>query len=298
MADRKKIKKPSLRTVVQAVWTALTNGYAYGFINGKIYTGRTKSLCVPGLNCYSCPGALGSCPIGALQATLGSPSHKFAFYTFGMLMLFGSIFGRFICGWLCPFGLVQDLLHKIPVFRKIKKLPGHKILRWLKYIVLAVFVLLLPAVIADEAGIGMPWFCEYICPSGMLSGGIPLVAANEELRSAVGIRFIWKLSLLLLIIIGSVKIYRPFCKYLCPLGAFYSLFNRISLYRYRSLKEKCTDCGACEKVCLMGIKPDMTPNSLECIRCGKCIKICPHNAIEKVDLLTAFRKENLIDKNN
>ncbi len=283
MADKK--KKISPRGIVQAVWTALTNGYVYGFISGKIYTGKTKSFCVPGLSCYSCPGALGSCPIGALQATLNSPEHKFTFYALGILMFLGSIFGRFICGWLCPFGFVQDLLHKIPLFKKIKKLPGHKILKWLKYIVLAVFVLLLPAVIADEAGLGMPWFCEYICPSGMLFGGIPLIAANEELHSAIGIRFWWKLSLLLLIIMTSIKVYRPFCKYLCPLGALYSFFNPIALYRYKLDKDKCTACGGCSKVCEMGIKPDMSPNSLECIRCGKCINACPHNAIKRVELI-------------
>ena len=92
--------------------------YAVGFINGKIYDGSLKKLCLPGLNCYSCPGALGSCPIGSLQAVLGSRNFQFSFYIFGFLMLMGAVFGRFVCGWMCPFGLVQDLLYKIPFIKK------------------------------------------------------------------------------------------------------------------------------------------------------------------------------------
>ena len=59
------------RTWIQAAWFALTNGYLRGYATGKIYTSNTKVLCVPGLNCYSCPGAMGACPIGSLQAVLG-----------------------------------------------------------------------------------------------------------------------------------------------------------------------------------------------------------------------------------
>lgn len=287
---KEKNTKVPVRLIVQAAWTALTNGYLYGFTSGKIYTGKTKDLCVPGLSCYSCPGALGSCPIGALQATLGSPEHKFAFYTLGILMLFGSLFGRFICGWLCPFGLVQDLLYKIPLFRKRKNLPLHSRLKWTKYVVLALFVVILPGFIADAAGLGEPWFCEYICPSGTLFGGVPLTAVNEDLRSAIGFRFWWKLGLLLAILTASVKYHRPFCKYLCPLGAAYSLFNPIALYRYRVSRESCTDCGACRRVCKADISPNVTPNSLECIRCGDCLKACPHGALGKYDIIKEIKE--------
>ena len=286
-------KRLPVRHIVQAAWTALTNGYLYGFVSGRIYTGKTKALCVPGLSCYSCPGAFGSCPIGAVQATLGSPEHRSAFYALGILVFFGSIFGRFVCGWLCPFGFVQELLHKIPVFRKRKNLPLHKHLKRLKYIVLALFVIILPVLAADAAGLGEPWFCEYICPGGTLFGGVPLAAANEVLRSAIGGRFWWKLALLLIILTGSVKYHRPFCKYLCPLGAAYSLFNPIALYRYKVNEDKCTDCGACRKVCKADIDARRTPNSAECIRCGDCIKACPHGAIEKYSIVSELKKESL-----
>lgn len=270
-----------MRLWVQIAFTAVTNGYLFGFLTGKIYTGPTKAACVPGLNCYSCPGALGSCPIGSLQAVLGSRDYKFSFYVVGFLIFFGSFFGRFICGWLCPFGLIQDLLYKIPFFRKRKNLPGHKVLKWLKYVILVLFVLLLPLLVVDIIGQGSPWFCQYICPSGTLTAGIPLVLLNESLQNAVGGLFIWKVTLLAAIIILSLWVYRPFCKYLCPLGAVYSFFNPVALYRYRIEENACIKCGKCHKTCKMDIKVWEQPNSLECIRCGDCVKACPTNAIKK-----------------
>ena len=71
-------------------------------------------------------------PIGSLQAVLGSRDYKFSFYVVGFLLFFGSIFGRFVCGWLCPFGLVQDLLYKIPLFKKRKKESSHAIAQVMK----------------------------------------------------------------------------------------------------------------------------------------------------------------------
>ena len=208
---QKIIKRP--RLIVQLLFLAVTNGYLYGFATGRIYTGPTKTLCVPGLNCYSCPGALGSCPIGSLQAVLASRNYRFSFYVVGFLMLFGSVFGRFICGWLCPFGLVQDLLYRIPIpapfkkwISKRKNLPGHRILVWAKYLILVGFVVILPLIAVDIIGQGSPWFCKYICPSGTLGAGIPLLLTNEPLRQAAGFLFQWKFAILVFLLILSVLI--------------------------------------------------------------------------------------------
>ena len=135
-------KRQKFRTAIQLAWTALSNGYAAGFLHGKLYTGKLKTLCVPGLNCYSCPGALGACPLGALQSTLADRNYRFACYAVGFLLLFGALLGRFVCGFLCPFGLLQDLLHRIPLpqrWRKRKLVPGDRFLKWLKYILLFLF---------------------------------------------------------------------------------------------------------------------------------------------------------------
>ncbi len=277
--DRKKKKTGRARTVIQACFAALTNGYAQGFVHGTIFKGASKGVCLPGLNCYSCPGSLGACPIGAIQATLGARSYRFAFYAFGFLMVVGALLGRAVCGFLCPFGFVQDLLHRIPLGRKRKTLPFDWALRCLKYVLLALFVILLPLCVVDIVGQGQPFFCKYICPSGTLLGGIPLLAANEGLRAAAGWLFTWKFALLAAVLALSVPFYRPFCRYLCPLGALYGFFNRIALYRYAVDAGKCTACGACASACGFGIEAYKNPNSVDCIRCGACVRACPHGAL-------------------
>lgn len=272
-------KHNRFRLIFQAICFAFSNGYVNGWVRGRIYTGDAKKICLPGLNCYSCPGAVFACPIGSLQAVLSDRSYHYSLYVLGWIGLLGMFFGRLICGWVCPFGLIQDLFYKIPLFKKIKNLPGHKYLKYLKYVILVVFVILLPIVVVGRSGAGSPWFCEYICPDGTLLGGIPLSIANADVRAAIGWRFWLKMGILLAVIVGAVKSYRPFCKYLCPLGALYSLANPISLYRFEVNKEKCVSCGLCQKVCDMDIPVYKTPNSPECIRCGKCKKACPKGAI-------------------
>ena len=274
-----KQKRRNLRPWVQGVWTVVTNSYLVGFAKGKLYQGPIKNLCVPGLNCYSCPGAVGSCPIGALQAVIGSRDYHFAFYVVGFLMAVGAICGRFVCGWLCPFGWIQELLHKIPFPKKIRSFRWDKPLRFLKYGILVVFVILLPLFLVDFIGQGEPFFCKLICPAGTLEGGIPMVLLNKPLRAAIGWLYTWKMAILAVLIFLSILTYRPFCKYLCPLGAVYGLTNPVSFYKLRVDEEKCIRCGKCAKVCPMQVDPVKSPNALECIRCGECKKACPTGAI-------------------
>ena len=264
---------------IQILWALLTNSYLVGFFQGKIYKGKLKNLCVPGLNCYSCPGALGACPIGAMQAVVGNWNFQFAFYVSGFLVFVGALVGRFACGWLCPFGLVQELLHKIPFIKKMGAFRGDKLLRKLKYVILLVFVILLPMVLVDVLGQGAPYFCKFICPAGTLEGGIPLVLCNESMQGALGWLYVWKNALLVATIFLSILIYRPFCKYICPLGAIYSVFNPIAVFRYQVEKETCIGCGACAKACKMQVNPVESPNHPECIRCGACKRSCPVDAI-------------------
>lgn len=282
--------KEGKRHKIQALWALLTNSYILGFVQGKIYRGNIKNLCVPGLNCYSCPGALGSCPIGAMQAVIGNWNFKFAFYVTGFLFFVGALMGRFVCGWLCPFGLIQDLLYKIPFFKKIKTFYGDNVLRKLKYIILIIFVIILPMFLVDILGQGAPYFCKLICPAGTLEGGIPLVLFHKSMRNAVGFLYAWKSFLLIVVIVFSVIIYRPFCKYICPLGAIYSLFNSISVFHYQVDKEKCIDCGICADICKMQVNPVKYANQLECIRCGACKASCPVNAIQSSISVSKTRK--------
>lgn len=272
--------KQKIRSFVQACATCLSNGYLIGFLQMKIYKGSLKKTCVPGLNCYSCPGALGSCPIGSLQAVLGNRQFYMTFYVFGFLMMVGALFGRIVCGWLCPFGWIQDLLHKIPSKNKYKTIWGDCILRYLKYAILVVFVILMPLFVVDIVGQGAPWFCKLICPAGTLEGGIPLVSTSKDLRQLVGFLFLWKNFILFGLLIVSVFVYRPFCHYLCPLGAIYGLFNPIAFGRFQVEQSKCTGCKSCQKACKFNIPVYDTPNSPECIRCGLCISTCQKGCIQ------------------
>ena len=191
------------RLLIQLASAALVNGYAAGFAGCKIFTGTSKMVCLPVLNCYSCPGALGACPIGSLQAVEGGAKHNISFYVLGTLMLFGVLFGRLICGFLCPFGLVQDLLGRIPARKLHVPEKIDKPLRYLKYVILAVLVILLPMLAVNQFGIAPPYFCKYICPAGTLEGGIPHLLMNESLRKTAGALWNWKLGILILVILGS-----------------------------------------------------------------------------------------------
>lgn len=259
------------RHAVQGFAVLLQNANWKGFFTGQLYEGAGKKGCVPGLNCYSCPAAVGACPLGTLQNALGGMKFRFPYYVLGLLLFFGALGGRIVCGFLCPFGFLQDLLGKTPI-KKRKHFRGDGALRYLKYAVL-VLTLTLPLFVKLT-----PFFCKYLCPSGTLAG-ILLAFRNTELFALMGKRFVWKLSLLSGVCIGSVLIIRPFCKYLCPLGAFYGLLNRVSLLRMEKEEEKCSSCGKCAAICPMGVNPAENPNSTECIRCRACISACPNAAL-------------------
>ena len=262
---------------IQAGATLLTNIHLPNFVKGGIYQGEGKAVCVPGLNCYSCPAATGACPIGAFQAVVGSSKFSFSYYVTGFLILLGVLLGRFICGFLCPFGWLQDLLHKVPG----KKLSTKKLkpLTHLKYVVLLLTVILLPALVVNDVGMGDPFFCKYICPQGVLEGAIPLAAVDQGIRSALGALFNWKLAVLIAIVVLAVVFYRPFCKWICPLGAFYGLMNKVSLLGIKVDQHKCISCGTCAAACKMDVAITESPNSTECIRCSKCISACPTCAV-------------------
>ena len=261
------------RFSIQAVAALLSNANLKGFFTGKIYQGAGKTVCVPGLNCYSCPGAVGACPIGSLQGFLSGLKFRFPYYVLGFLIFFGALLGRAVCGFLCPFGFFQELLHKIPFPIKKISFAGDRQLRWVKYAVLILLVVILPLCFALT-----PFFCKYLCPAGTLSG-ILLAVRDGMLRTQLGGIFLWKILVLATVIVGCLIVFRPFCKYLCPLGAVYGFFNRIALYRMDLDTGKCVACGKCKKVCQMGVDPVKECNSAECIRCGDCVRACPVNAI-------------------
>lgn len=266
---------PTKRKLVQLYTALLFNANFKGFASGNIYRGATKNVCIPGLNCYSCPGAVGACPLGSLQGSF-SADRSTLFYVGGILLLYGFLFGRMICGWLCPFGLIQELLYKIKT-PKLKKSPVTRALSYLKYVILVFFVFIIPIMYAFR-DTPLPAFCKYICPAGTLEGGIGLLAnkVNDSYFSMLGPLFTWKFLILVSVVVGSIFVFRIFCRFICPLGALYGLFNRISLFGVKVEKPKCTSCNLCVDRCKMDVK---TVGDQECISCGECIDVCPTKAI-------------------
>ena len=258
---------PSKRRLVQLYTALLFNANLKGYIQGDMFVGKSKFICSPGINCYSCPGAVGACPLGSLQNELGK--HHFPFYIFGILFLYGLMFGRMICGWFCPFGLFQDLLHKIKT-PKLKKSIITRTLSYLKYVILVLFVFVF-------AGLGIyPAFCKYICPAGLFEAGFGLLPGAPEFLERLGPLFTWKFVLFVSFVVFCIFAYRAFCRFICPLGAIYSLFNKISFFGIKLNRDKCTHCGKCINKCKLDIKH---VGDHECISCGECVDVCPTKAI-------------------
>ena len=269
--------RPSKRRLIQLFSAVLYNAYVKGFIKGEIYTGSIKAVCVPGLNCYSCPAAIGACPLGALQNALAASKNRAGFYVFGIIMLWGLILGRTICGWLCPFGMIQELLYKIPT-PKIKKNRLTYVLTYLKYVLLAVFAVAIPLWYGLRLGIPVPGFCKYICPAGTLEGAVGLLTnpANSNLFRMLGIFFTSKYVIMMIIGLACVFNYRSFCRFLCPLGAIYGMFNKLALIGVKVDMDRCVHCGACAMTCKMDVRH---VGDHECINCAQCMEVCPKDAI-------------------
>ena len=276
-SEKKNTYRPGTRRLVQLYAALLYNANLKGFIDGHIYSGPLKSACVPGFNCYSCPGAIASCPLGSLQNALNAAGHTAPWYMLGILALFGVILGRTICGWICPLGLIQELLHLIPV-PKIKKSKVTRNLSYLKYVFLVVFVIAIPIWYGINKGIPFPGFCKYICPAGTLEGAVGLLQNEANSTSFYQLKILFTRKWVIMLGIGLLCAfcYRSFCRFICPLGAIYGFFNRFSITGVKVDTDRCNGCGLCVRKCQMDVKH---VGDHECISCGKCIDSCAQGAI-------------------
>jgi polyferredoxin len=244
---------PIYRWRYQLSIAVLANSYFFSFL---------KFLPCPIFNCYACPLAVFACPIGTLQHffIIGA----FPFATLGILGLTGAVVGRMTCGWLCPFGYLQDLLAKIK--KKKKAIPGW--LFYFRYVTLVGLVIWLPLWLKE------PWFSK-LCPAGTVEAGIPWLLLRADLRAQAGTLFAIKIGILVFFLVWMVLSKRPFCRTTCPLGAIFSLFNKVSLIKLQVSQESCAECGQCKDICPVEIDIRDDPNSLNCIRCLECTT-CAH----------------------
>ncbi len=248
------------------------NGYLKGFLAKAVYQGSGKGFCVPILNCYACPSAFFSCPLGSLQHFM--VVHAVPYYAMGYLGLIGAFVGRMPCGTLCPFGYFQELLYKLSSF----KIHIPRYLRSFRFVVLVSLVFVVPWLTAEN------WFSK-LCPMGTLIGGLPWVSISSEVRAMIRDLFWIKIALLIFFTASSVVAKRPFCQTTCPLGAIYSLFNRLSVVRLRWDASTCTHCDKCFEVCPMEIKVYEGENTGHCIRCLDC------TACEAIAVTTVLSRE-------
>jgi polyferredoxin len=257
-----------------------------GFVVASIYQGTTKGFCVPVLNCYACPSAIFSCPLGSIQHFMvigGVPENikmffaNLPYYPLGLLGVIAAAVGRMCCGYLCPFGFFQDILFKI----KTHKVKIPKFLRHFKYVALVLLVFILPMKLGEN------WFSK-LCPMGTLIGGIPWVSINSDIRGMVRGIFWIKTAILLIYVVFSSISKRPFCQTSCPLGAIYSLFNKVSFFRINWDEKSCTHCNKCEDICPMDIRIYENANPVDCIRCLDCDR-CP--SVDLTHPFSALEKE-------
>jgi len=240
----------------------------------------TKSVCVPGLNCYSCPTAGGACPMGSIQHFIALK--QIPWFAAGSMLAISAVIGRMPCGVLCPFGWLQDLLYKIRSFKV--KLPAWT--HYLKYGSLAILAGVVVFLTGDV------WFCK-MCPAGIFGAGIPQILLDPGLTRLLGWLFVTKLVILAVTLTLSVFTKRPFCR-VCALGAIFSLGNHVSLFRLRVDKANCNQCDMCYRVCPMEIRPYQNPQNTACIRCLECTRC------ELIDFVPSFkmpsRKENVLPR--
>ncbi|MGI5868447.1 MAG: 4Fe-4S binding protein [Kiritimatiellia bacterium] len=257
---------PLIRRIVQFLSLGALNS---NFINSAVL----KGWCLPVMNCDACMLAWLGCPIGLIRGPL--TLHEFPWIPLAIALGIGLLVGRFFCGWICPIGLLQDLLHKIPS----RKFPVPRWTTWIKYGVLVGSVFAVAWFLGGES----PWFfCEY-CPTAGVQAVLP--AAIQERNVAKLFEQPAKFIATLAMLLGAVALSRPFCKVLCPVGALVAITNKIMPWKLHLKASSCIRCKKCERGCPMDLpvvshQDAAVTRDTECILCHACQDACPVNAIE------------------
>jgi len=271
--NRKRSKKPILinrwRRAAQTLSLFIFNPFLFQYMG----------VCLPVMNCWACPAAAFSCPVGVVGSFLAQGLFPYA--ALGMVVLGAMLLGRIFCGWICPFGFLQDLLYKIPS-PKIA-IPG-KIGTYLFLLPLTLLigtVVLVPMLAGTESDL---YFCRF-CPAGTLEAALPLHFVNSEkglIDTAVEALLSWRVWILLAFLALFVFVTRPFCRIMCPIGVFLGFFNWISLHKIKLEQvTKCPECDLCCEACPVELNAHTDVNNKDCIHCYVCTESCPPRNVIK-----------------
>ncbi|MCX7770232.1 MAG: 4Fe-4S binding protein [Proteobacteria bacterium] len=256
------------RKIIQIVSLISLNSYIKGFINRVNYGGALKRVCIPVINCWSCPSALTGCPIGAIEVYV--KSGQIPFIPLLYIIVPGLLLGRFFCGFICPAGFIQELIFRL----KTKKLKLNNGFTFLPILSLVFGVIIFSYVFSNA------WFSRYLCPMGTLQASIPWVILDEGVRSNIGGVFVFKIFFLIFVALFSVFIYRFFCRTLCPLGFILGIFNKIAFLKIKYDRANCDLCEGCKDVCPVDLKIPEEVNNFKCIRCMNCVNICRKSCLK------------------
>ncbi|TFG15657.1 MAG: 4Fe-4S binding protein [Promethearchaeota archaeon] len=196
----------------------------------------------------------------------------------GMTFLFlgiSLIFSRIFCGYLCPLGATQELISMIrfkPALDYDREFAKpRKMIRWILFIIFFIFIF----TFIFTLGVNIEYFINPLY--GFLIFWFP-----------TNLLLLIPLTLLIIIMVASIFVYRPFCRYICPFGALASLVGRISPFKIRR-SEACLDCGICEKICptLEGFKDS---HKGECYLCYRCIEFCKNEMFIDTSKLAQIKR--------
>jgi len=234
---------------------------------------EAKGFCNPVLSCHSCALAWFACPVGIFVHYSGY--HLFPYLALGTVLLLGVLFGRILCGWVCPFGFLQDLLNRIPT----PKLGLPAWTSYIKYLVLLSMVFVIPWFLGEETTYS---FCR-VCPASALEVTVP----NLIMGGTVTVATLVKLGILVAVLGLALFTSRFFCRVLCPIGAIMAPMNFVSFWFVRPAESNCLLCSKCDKKCPVEGKPSerisagRTANrALDCVVCHQCQTDCPSRRLD------------------
>ena len=193
------------------------------------------------------------CPISAVQNVIlkASTGYLLLFLVPTVAALFA---GRLFCGYVCPFGALQELLH----VKRLRRTIPERWMRFLRFLPYVILVYLVARVIATGV---LTWSGTTPFKAFFTLGGTALTLGISALFAA-----------------ASIFLFRPFCRLFCPLGAWLSLVARLGPFRVR-VGANCVACGKCNDACGICAVEGGTVRAADCLLCGECIRTCPVGAL-------------------